>query len=567
MIRTMMLIPLIGLLLSCGLFTRADDPATQVAETPVASTEGPAEQADSQIPQVGEPALVPTPTGGPPPSVDLPPSPYVGDSLIEEKIIESSVVVKATMVPTPTGGPPPSAALPPSPYVGDSLIEEKIIASSVVVKATMASLSSEVITEADGKCSAILKFNFNVSEYLKGTGPSSIVAVWVDGRSYDTNDEANDAKTIILAERDAQWDDREAIIFLYGDAGGFGTQLDEQLQRVDHFLLYVGDPYSPDDFYSLHSRTHKAWLPATTTTGSTGDDQEFLLDVPPPTETITLGDLKRRITEVTAEYNGGDGSQAYRDCVVEKYRYIRNQRNFPEERGSPYTLWNINQSLVSRQPAGTVLDRREAYGGYPDTKNALWLEGRDSALFDTADGDSTASDSDGDGEYDTIKYDQAVTFARPIPAGEYRFDLKEPWRYYVICKFVISTEWTVTANAPDGVLHELFFDPVAVGSVVAADSANGTLKPATFTGANGATTTIERIAWEASAGESGTVKLELSPHNGITGHVVDFIALDGSVPLSLSVADATVDAASDTLSWTVAPQPWRNGDKLMLRIR
>ena len=48
---------------------------------------------------------------------------------------------------------------------------------------------------------------------------------------------------------------------------------------------------------------------------------------------------------------------------------------------------------------------------------------------------------------------------------------------------------------------------------------------------------------------------------------MDFIALDGSVPLSLKVADATVDAPNDILSWTVASQPWDVGDKLMLRIR
>ena len=100
-----------------------------------------------------------------------------------------------------------------------------------------------------------------------------------------------------------------------------------------------------------------------------------------------------------------------------------------------------------------------------------------------------------------------------------------------------------------------------------ANSANGVLKPAEFTDANGAAATIERIAWEAGTGESGTVQLKLSPHNGIAGHTVDFIALDGSVPLSLKVADATVDSANDTLSWTVASQPWNDGDKLMLRIR
>ena len=63
------------------------------------------------------------------------------------------------------------------------------------------------------------------------------------------------------------------------------------------------------------------------------------------------------------------------------------------------------------------------------------------------------------------------------------------------------------------------------------------------------------------------MKLKLSPHDGIAGHTLHFIALDGSVPLSLKVADATVDAPNDILSWTVASQPWNDGDKLMLRIR
>ena len=116
-------------------------------------------------------------------------------------------------------------------------------------------------------------------------------------------------------------------------------------------------------------------------------------------------------------------------------------------------------------------------------------------------------------------------------------------------------------------LHELFFDPVTVGNAVAADGANGVLKPASFTDAIGATTTIERIAWEAGSGSTGTVKVALSPHTGIAGHAVDFIALDGFVSLSLHVSAATVDAANNTLSWPVASQPWRSGDKLMLRIR
>ena len=386
------------------------------------------------------------------------------------------------------------------------------------------------------------------------------MAVWVDGNSYDSRNRADSRRDVLLGERDTQWDDREAIIFLYGVLSGFGASLDAQLQRADYFLIYVGDPYSPDDFYSLHSTRNKRWLPAASTT-STGDSQEFLLDMPPPTETITLSELKRRIAELSTELDGGDGSERYRECVLEKYQHIRNQRNWPEERGHAYTIWNIDHRLVSGLPAGTVLDQREGGGGYPDIKVLYWLEGRDSTLFDIVDGDSTGIDKDGDGEYDTIKYDRMVQLARPLPAGEYRFDLKEPWPRYVICNFVISNEWSVTAVAPDGVVHEALFDPVADGSAVAADSTNGVLDPAAFI-ESGATTTIERIEWDA-----GTAKLKLTPHTALAGHVVDFIELDGTVSLSLIVDDATVDAANNTLSWSVSPQPWDDGDKLMLRIR
>ena len=122
-------------------------------------------------------------------------------------------------------------------------------------------------------------------------------------------------------------------------------------------------------------------------------------------------------------------------------------------------------------------------------------------------------------------------------------------------------------NAPEGTLHEAFFDPITDGTAVAADDSNGVLKPASFTDANGASATLERIAWEPGTGESGTVKLQVNPPTGLTDQEVNFIALDGSVALSLKVADGTVDPANRTLNWTVGSQPWRSGDKLMLRIR
>ena len=439
----------------------------------------------------------------------------------------------------------------------------------------MTSFSSGVIADADGKYVPVLRFSLSVSEYLKSTGPSSIVAVWVDGRTYDTTGEAEYAKAVILAERDEQWDDREAIIFLYHGVSGFGTLLDTQLHLANHYLLAVGDPYSPDDRYSLHSKTNKDWLPAMPGS-STGEGQEFLLDVPAPqgstTPTITLGDLKQRIAEVIAELDGGDGSEAYGGCVKEKYRFERVIRYFRDEKGEDaYDKSPTDSVLMSGQAANTLLHRRQNYGIYPDVKKRVWLEGRDAGLFSVAESESTPYGSDGDevltAGVDGISYTESFLTVRPLPTGEYKIDRKEVWIRYLLCNYALSHEWTITVTAPEGTLHEAFFDPVTVGTTVAADSANGVLKPAEFPDANGESAVIDRITWEAGTGESGTVKLKLSPRSGISGHTVDFIALDGSVPLSLKVADATVDSANDTLSWTVSSQPWQSGDKLMLRIR
>ena len=466
--------------------------------------------------------------------------------------------------PGDTGGTLVAGDIPDPPYAGDSLIETKIIKHDVVVRATMTSYSSEVVVNPEarfGDYEVSLRFNLAVSEYLKGTGPSNIVALWFHGDSYETRAEAEVSLRARLRERDAQWDDREAVFFLYSEPSGFGPLRDEQFQAPDHFLLSYGDLFRVNDRYSLHSTTNRKWLPAAGTS-PTGDSQEFLLAVPPPTETITLGELKRKIAEVTAELAGGDGSERYKRCVREKYRHIQNQRNWLEVFGSIFTLWNIEHSLVSGLPAGTVLDNQEGWNFLdPNDRELSWLDGRDSGLFALVDEPSTSVDEDGDGDYDYVTFDRMVQVARPLPAGEYRFDLKEPLRQYVSCGFVVSNEWTVAAAAPEGVVHEALFDPVTDGSAVAADSTNGVLEPTTFIDA-GAATSVDRIAWEA-----GTAKLKYSSRTALAGRVVDFIELDGTVSLSLPIDSAAVDAVNNTLSWSVPSQPWEDGDKLMLRIR
>ncbi len=515
MTRMMLLIPLAAVLLACGLVSGGDDPAEEIVVLTTVTV-----------------------SGGYPP---------------EEPVALSTVTV--------------SGSYAPPPWAGDSLVEEKIMGSSSIVRATMNSVTSEVLLMHNAygvvRYGVVLKFNLSVSEYLKGSGPANVVAVWEDGISNETIDEANDRKDVVDAERDTRWDNREAIIFLYYGPHGFSSPLKEQLQRPDHFILAYGGRYG-DDHYSLHSESNRVWLPAVVPATGTGDDQEFLLDVPPTSETITLGNLKNRIIAVSAELSRGDGSEEFNECIFWKYVHLRNQRNWPEERGRPYGGWDLDYSLVSGLPAGTVIDRRESGSDqYPDpSRIVLRLDGRDSAMFDTAEGESTISDTDGDGEYDMIEYDELIRLARPLPAGVYGFDLKETWPYFSPCDFVISNEWTVTVTSPPGVLHELMFDPVTVGSAVTADGSNGVLKPAAFTDGSGVSATVESISYEA-----GSVRVKAVPSSILTGQVLDFIGLDGGVSLSLNVTDSTVETASNTLTWPVSTQPWEDGDKLMVRIR
>ena len=470
----------------------------------------------------------------------------------------------------PSTGSPPTAALALNPYFGEQSIEERIAYADIVVKARLATTTSEVITATienwSGNYFVAVRFHLAVSEYLKGSGASSITATAVWWNAFNTRQEAEAASPSVVARRDTAWDDREAILFI---SATYPDDYSSKVERSpnDHFLVYWTHP---DDYFSLYSRYRKLWLPSAGTS-TTGDDQEFLLAAPEPgkdTPTITIRELKSRIAAVNAEVNAGDGSEAYTDCIRSKYhlerseRYRMNNWSDTDGRHSFEPIWD--GTFASGQPAGSEVYLYFGGLALPADKRArFWIDGRDAALFAVRLGDLRPNkDHDQDGQPDGFVFDQSVVSARPIPAGTYQFNHHViPWRY-LACEHTSTFAVTSTAVAPDGVLHEAFFDPVTAGATIAADGANGTLKPASFIGVNGATTTIERIAWEA-----GAVRIEISPHDGIAGHAMDFIALDGSVSLSLDVADAAVDAATDTLSWPVPSQPWRSGDTLMLRIR
>ena len=483
MMRTFSFILLAGMtlmLLACGLSDGGEE--AQEGGTPTVETETPT----SMVPP---PVELATPTGTA--------APPLGSG-------------------TPSGTATPLSSAPVL-YTGPTSLEERVLASPVIARVRLDSVSSAVesgTTRLGMKYIATLEFSFSVQEYLKGSGADDVVAVWNAGQIFDTRQEAEVALPAIAAARDAQWDNREAIVFLKNSQ----TYL-PSTQQVGRFYLSgergeVGSVL--DDYYSLASRGNKLWLPAAAAVGAasqpTGDQQRFLTDVPPATgtaPTITLGEIKTRIAAVAAKLDAGDGSEEYSECVRRTYYFERRNQLDIDAGGDRRYNRTPDHELESGLAASSIVyEESPVFGDLPDNKGRTWLDGGDADLFSIEFGDAVPYDFSGDGTNDSIYFARRVVSTRPLPAVDYRFHFNDVWVVFVPCDgYTIRYEWTVTVNAPAGTLHEAFFDPVTVGSAVVADGTNGVLKPATFTGANGATTTIDRIAWEA-----GSVSIELSTH-------------------------------------------------------
>ena len=434
---------------------------------------------------------------------------------------------------------------------------------------------------------AALEFTFEVLEYLHGSGGKEIKAVlpysdWAANVEFDTELEAAEKAADLTSLRDARgdnrWDDREAVVFLSRH-----PRLPTTLQGDRYYIGRIDrDPrYSAS---TIASSTFRTWFPAiveqtvVTSMQANEEGQTFLLKVPSEegatalngtdsntAETITLNEMRALVSMVRADIDAGDGSRDYRHCVSWKYRILQ---ELPHSLAND--LWDdhwrdgyhFDIDLESGLPEGSqiyVSSRAarmiETYGderpsGYINSGHWIygveWLGGRDPGLF-------------------TSGYPYTVWTARPLADGEYKF------HYYVdhtICGAIPEEvrslgEWTVTVTAPAGTVHEAFFDPVSLtGSGVGADTtANGDLSPAAFT-IGDADSALQSLTWQG-----GSVVLTLSPYTSLAGNAVDFIELDASVSLTLSVDAATVDSAAGTLTWSVATQPWHDGDLLMLRIR
>ena len=460
---------------------------------------------------------------------------------------------------------------------GPASLDENIVGSDVVARVTLNSVSQVVelhdYSVGDTVYARALEFKFDVLEYLKGSGGGTLVAVAYDlDTPFNTRAGAALLGEDFLGTRDTQYDDREAIVFLVDNHPSLPST-----SRADRY--WFGNlRFNGEDRYTIASDLLKLWFPADQPGGATGasgtSTQRFLTGLPPErvigvtgasaaprqAPTITLSEVKIQIAEVDGVVNRGDGSREYLECLYRKYKWGR-KVDYETNRLGYYYHGTREHDLQSGMATGTEVLLFEysftyidAYGltapeGY---EGMFWLEGEDEALFD-------------------VTYPGRVTTARPLAAGDYRFYFNDVPKEYVICNAKPEAERQrderlIQVRAPDGTLHEAFFDPVAIGEAIGSNADNGVLDPPSFTLEGAGNVNMNRIDWQ-----SARVEVELDPHSttGFANHHVDFIALDGAVTLRLDFDDAVEVERDGTraLAWSICDRPWEDGDRLMLRMR
>ena len=444
-------------------------------------------------------------------------------------------VIPAAPAPTPTPESSNLAAIHRyKAFVGASVasLEERIYAADVIVRATFVSAVNYTI-------------QFNAVEYLKGTGPTTF------------------SVSAVPAYRSIQWDDHEAVLFLTrpsGDGSGTGSAGSSgTFEFVDSTVTGLAMWDEGNVTYTgklplgyMPGSRNPVWLPAESTSGASGASSppSFITASGSPAPTISLADLRSRIDWV----EGGDGIEGYDACVEASLQYNRHVRDYEVYHGEPWPLPQMHKTIRSGAPSGEMVKDFGEFGriGADPKYDKFWHTGEDADLFSSniVDDDELASNG----------YQHTITTARSLPAGTYTILLRSQSFGEIPCNFIPEydrLETIVTVTAPAGTAYEAMFDPTTVDGAV---KAAGVLKPYTATDADAAT--VSDISWK-----SGTLKIKLDPVTAHTGHIIDIIDVDGDVALSLALSGATVDVANKTLSWPVSSQPWKAGDKMMLRIR
>ena len=470
-------------------------------------------------------------------------------------------------------------------YFGLTSMEELVVNAKAIARVRFVSAEQTIevvqfsyLKDGTDSYAGAVVVTFDVLEYLKGSGGDRIKAVLYDGDFVPFDKARVTAEDEDFLEfRDKRWDDREAIVFL--NSGEFIPSTLTDSDRYYMTYLRANGEFG----YTVDSKWAKSWLPgaaapssnrqASGASGASGDSQRFITNIEDGasgsgvrgqsgsrTETMTLAEIKAFIKKLQDEVAAGDGTAAYLECVQEKYRWARHYVDSKENEIGLGRSWT--ETFTKQIDSGVAAGEKVHTGGQtlrldlngditsgaPKSYFRDWVvkTGRDADLF-------------------VHTWPLDATTARPLPGGTYRFYWAEQHQSAAPCNAMPEDHKTrhevvVTVTAPEGTLHEAFFD--------AGDG-----------GVGGGCRRVQRChqahrfqrGWDFHLYHRPQVGQRLRrplplPLSSLSGHKLDFIELDGSIGLYPRTSSATGDTTAGTLTWTVTDQPWHDGDTLMLRI-
>ncbi len=475
--------------------------------------------------------------------------------------------ISAASPQMPADAPPVSVAQSIDWFVPPSL-EEQIFTSSVIVRASLESATpavERVLSDPGGAPTyrAVQELRFTVHEYLKGSGPTTLlVAVRGEGRQV-TEAAAREFAESATAQRVTTWDDRQGVLFLSELPAAYvpaGQAAGATRNAAASALAFTRSNNQAAWDYSVDTLS-RAWLPARDAAGAGGasgtaartTSQAYITDgakSPPPV--VALTDLRAQIAALAAELRTGAGVAGFQRCISGRIGHERARRAVPLPSRS------IPVQLASGVAANTDVFRSTIPQRGDPQYSRFWLSGSDHERFQALIIDDDDQSSTG--------YDHTLATARPLPAGTYEVRYNEQHYLDFPCNFVPDDAYNpieVQVTAPAGTVHEAFFDPVAVGAGVGADNSHGALTPTGFT-VGGTAAALQRLNWEAKQ-----LQLELSAAVPLANHYLDLIGLDGAVALRLGLDDATtatIAGGGQAWRWPACAAPWAAGDQLMLRL-
>ena len=500
-------------------------------------------------------------------------------------------VSTATASPTSIPKPSPTPARIQADYiylVAEVPMSLRIALSEVIAIGRFVSAEPFVATGSEPSYyRSYIRLKFHVSQYLKGNDGEELT-VFVDDYgigerviappNYRSLTDAQLAAERLLHDRPKLWDDRDAVLFLQDVA-------DPEYRRRDTWLKHSGinlgytfthPIWTPGLEEMTIMGLNKVWLPernglSGASASAASNDGERYFMTSSPTDATGAPDAASNLSSgltpshtavsLTALKNQIARSEAALQLDPDYVRGLRYRYDLfiPSRTYSQGVPTEVKFQLDSGQPLGTTVGEIGWFSG--DQYYSMHvLSGTDATLFESRIIDPGGDPSDG--------YHVGEFTKRPLPAGTYKLGYKSYPCEDSMCAAPTSqkpVDWIVQSVQPRGVLHEAFFDPVAMSSpqgAIGEDMNESVIVPSNTPGSNTPATLTQLFF------ESKTLKLVMDPYHSLSDYRLDVIKLDGTVGWSFRFDQSSKSQVGslNAHEWQYCGTPWQAGDQLMIRI-